>query len=304
MHRFFRFGNHRSKSFDINKKPSTFKVHYLGNIQTSLTKGDGCADRPAKLLWDMHVKNNGRLGRKLKLTITSGGLEAESYCTPTKEITKYNTNRIAYYYVAQKINSKLFIWVYRHVNIRSGLTTELRCHACLVQKEEDAKLLMQLLHNRLQETLKEYIREKHRRQVTRLSTAKQTTLPPKRVSTLSLASNYRPSLTRSMSNIGIGRLDSIDEDEEHQHQQQINYNNKIDRSQSNSTENNQLQSESIINDDPEILLTLKNMSLNSSFSTMDSILSTLSSYSEADNYRFIGKKTKKLLYANALSDIL
>jgi hypothetical protein len=121
-------GNKRRASFDVNQRPTTFKVHYLGNVATSLTKGDGCADRPAKTLWDMHVKNEGRLGRKLRLTITNGGLQAETYSKPstTTDITLYCTNRIAYYLVAIKLNPKMFIWVYRHVNVRSGLTTEVR----------------------------------------------------------------------------------------------------------------------------------------------------------------------------------
>jgi hypothetical protein len=123
-------GNKRRASFDVNQRPSSFKVYYLGNVATSLTRGDGCADRPAKILWDMHLKNQGRLGRKLRLTITNGGLQAENYIKSkiisTNDLTLYSTNRIAYYLVADKLNPKMFIWVYRHVNIRSGLTTEVK----------------------------------------------------------------------------------------------------------------------------------------------------------------------------------
>jgi len=215
-------GNKRRASFDVNQRPSSFKVYYLGNVATSLTRGDGCADRPAKILWDMHLKNQGRLGRKLRLTITNGGLQAESYkkSISTNDITLYSTNRIAYYLVAHKLNPKMFIWVYRHVNIRSGLTTELRCHACLCSSEIDAKSLVDLLHHRLQDSLREYVREKHRRQITRLSISSSLNLtstdktinePPKRLLTRSQASNYRPSLARSMSNIGLGRMDDIEE---------------------------------------------------------------------------------------------
>ena len=37
--------------------------------------------------------------------------------------------------------------------------------------------------------------------------------PPKRLLTRSQASNYRPSLARSMSNIGLGRMDDIEEND-------------------------------------------------------------------------------------------
>jgi hypothetical protein len=120
-------GNKRRASFDVNQRPTTFKVYYLGNVATSLTRGDGCADRPAKLLWDMHVKNQGRLGRKLRLTVTNAGLQAEnSMAITSNDTTLYSTNRIAYYLVANKLNPKMFVWVYRHVNVRSGLTAEVR----------------------------------------------------------------------------------------------------------------------------------------------------------------------------------
>ncbi len=77
---------------------------------------------------------------------------------------------------------------------------------------------MDLLHHRLQDSLREYVREKHRRQITRLSistsTDKTINEPPKRLLTRSQASNYRPSLARSMSNIGLGRMDDIEENED------------------------------------------------------------------------------------------
>ncbi|CAF2098968.1 unnamed protein product [Rotaria magnacalcarata] len=221
-------GHKRRASFDVNQPPSSFKVYYLGNVATSLTRGDGCADRPAKILWDMHVKNQGRLGRKLRLTVTNGGLQADSCIKvgATNEITLYCTNRIAYHLIASKLNPKMFIWVYRHVNVRSGLTTELRCHACLCSSESDAKSLLDLLHHQLQDSLREYVREKYRRQISRLSISSSLNLPnltisektvnepPKRLVARSQASNYRPSLARSMSNIGLGRMDDIEENDD------------------------------------------------------------------------------------------
>lgn len=103
---------------------------------------------------------------------------------------------------------------------------QLRCHACLCSNENDAKLLLDLLHQRIQDSLREYVREKNRRQISRLSissllnlihlTSTQQTIsePPKRLLTRSQASNYRPCLARSMSNIGLGRMDDIEEDDD------------------------------------------------------------------------------------------
>lgn len=83
--------------------------------------------------------------------------------------------------------------------------------------------MVDLLHHHLQDSLREYVREKHRRQITRLALASSFHLtnsektinePPKRLLTRSQASNYRPSLARSMSNIGLGRMDDIEEQDD------------------------------------------------------------------------------------------
>lgn len=85
-------------------------------------------------------------------------------------------------------------------------------------------MLVNLLHQHLQDSLKEYVREKHRRQISRMSLnliERRTSTEkvnmnetPKRLLTRSQAANYRPSLARSMSNIGLGRMDDIEENDD------------------------------------------------------------------------------------------
>lgn len=96
----------------------------------------------------------------------------------------------------------------------------------MCSSESDAKSLLDLLHQHVQDSLREYVREKHRRQISRLSilsslnlpnlssTEKTVNEPPKRLLARSQASNYRPSLARSMSNIGLGRMDDIEENDD------------------------------------------------------------------------------------------
>jgi hypothetical protein len=96
----------------------------------------------------------------------------------------------------------------------------------LCSSEDDAKSLVDLLHHRLQDCLREYVREKHRRQISRLSISSSLNIinltsidrtiieTPKRLLTRSQISNYRPSLARSMSNIGLGRMDDIEENDD------------------------------------------------------------------------------------------
>ena len=133
-------------------------------------------------------------------------------------------------------------------------------------------MLVNVLHQHLQDSLKEYVREKHRRQISRLSfnvierrtsTEKVNMIEtPKRLLTRSQAANYRPSLARSMSNIGLGRMDDIEE-----------------------------------NDDESLGTAPASPTLSSS-----SVSST--SIEHPTISRMLDDEPKKKLYANALSDIL
>ncbi len=99
----------KSKSFKISERDPTYKVKYLGNVQTSMMKGDGCVDKPVKVLWENYVKN-APTGLEMKLKICASGLKAE---TKQQGLTEYRAHRISYC-VAHPKYPKLFVWVYRH----------------------------------------------------------------------------------------------------------------------------------------------------------------------------------------------
>ncbi len=97
------------KSFTISERDPTYKVKYLGNVQTSMMKGDGCVDKPVKVLWENYVKN-APTGLEMKLKICASGLKAQ---TKQQGLTEYRAHRISYC-VAHPKYPKLFVWVYRH----------------------------------------------------------------------------------------------------------------------------------------------------------------------------------------------
>jgi len=99
----------RKKSLVINDHDPTYKVTYLGNVQTAMMKGDGCVDKPVGIIWNTYLRNTSP-GMEMKLTITSSGLKAY---TKKMGLTEYRAHRISYC-IAHPQYPKLFIWVYRH----------------------------------------------------------------------------------------------------------------------------------------------------------------------------------------------
>ena len=207
----------KSKSFKVSERDPTYKVRYLGNVQTSMMKGDGCVDKPVKILWDNYMKN-APMGLDMKLTVCAAGLKAH---TKEQGLTEYRAHRISYC-VAHPKHPKLFVWVYRHEGKK--LKVELRCHAVLCKTEEKAKAMAVLLHDKLSLALSEFLREKTRSQNSRLTLQRTNSLPsssshskmgftgvPLRKKMLSTGQNFKPSVDKSSS---APKLGAISEDME------------------------------------------------------------------------------------------
>ncbi len=203
------FWKSKSKSFTVSERDPTHKVRYLGNVQTTMMKGEGCVDKPVKILWDNFVKN-APTGVEMKLTICGAGLKVH---TKLQGLTEYRAHRISYC-VAHPRYPKLFVWVYRHEGKK--MKVELRCHAVLCKTEEKAKAMAVLLHDKLQLALSEFLREKTRSQNSRLALQRTNSMPsmgftgvPLRKKMLSTAQNFKPSVEKSP---GAPKLGAISED--------------------------------------------------------------------------------------------
>lgn len=94
---------------------------------------------------------------------------------------------------------------------------ELRCHAVLCKNETKAKTMALQLHQKLSFALKEFQREKLRKQTSRLTLQRTKVLSrtgnilPLRTQLLSTANNFRPPVSKSHT---APKLGSITEDEE------------------------------------------------------------------------------------------
>lgn len=184
------------KNLSISEKEPTYKVRYLGNVQTAMMKGEGCVDKPVNIIWNNHTRSS-HSGLEMKLTITSTGLTA---WTKEQGITEYRAHRITYC-IAHPKYPKLFIWVYRHEGKK--MKVELRCHAVLCKTEAKAKALAVQLHDKLKFVLKEFCREKTRKQNSRLVLQRTNSLPqsgevlPKRTQILSTGKKFKPPISKS-----------------------------------------------------------------------------------------------------------
>ena len=184
------------KSLTISEREPTYKVRYLGNVQTAMMKGDGCVDKPVTVIWNNYTRRT-HPGLDMKLTITSSGLTA---FTKEQQITEYRAHRISYC-IAHPKYPRLFVWVYRHEGKK--MKVELRCHAVLCKTEAKAKALAVQLHEKLKFALKEFCREKTRKQNSRLVLQRTNSLPqsgeilPKRTQFLSTGQKFKPPISKS-----------------------------------------------------------------------------------------------------------
>lgn len=199
------------KNLMISEKEPTYKVRYLGNVQTAMMKGEGCVDKPVGVIWNNYLKSS-QPGLDMKLTMTASGLKA---VTKEQGITEYRAHRISYC-IAHPQYPRLFIWVYRHEGKKMKL--ELRCHAVLCKSETKAKAMALQLHEKIKSSLKEFMREKTRKQNSRLVLQRTNSLPhsgsvlPLRAQMLSTGQKFKPPISKSNT---APRLGSIFEDAEH-----------------------------------------------------------------------------------------
>lgn len=184
------------KNLTISEREPTYKVRYLGNVQTAMMKGEGCVDKPITIIWNNYTRS-AHPGLDMKLTITSSGLTA---FTKEQHITEYRAHRISYC-IAHPKYPRLFVWVYRHEGKK--MKVELRCHAVLCKTEAKAKALAVQLHEKLKFALKEFCREKTRKQNSRLVLQRTNSLPqsgeilPKRTQFLSTGQKFKPPISKS-----------------------------------------------------------------------------------------------------------
>lgn len=197
----------KKKIFIINEKDIEVKGRYLGNVQTSLTKGDGCVDKPADTLWKNYVQNSQTAGLEMTLSVTSSGLKAR---TKEQGLTEYRSYRISYC-IAHPDYPRLFIWVYRHDGKK--MKVDLRCHAFLCKTETQAKAVAVGLHSKVQSALKEFKREKTRKQH-----ARKTGNTLTRTKFLQTGQNFKPSVEQTM--CAPKQTPIIEEEEEPEQEEQ------------------------------------------------------------------------------------
>ncbi|PRD21680.1 UNVERIFIED_CONTAM: Protein FAM43A [Trichonephila clavipes] len=198
----------KKRSVSITDYDPTYKVLYLGNIITSYAKGEGCTDKPLATLWKAYTSNPVKVQTPMELTVCSSGIKA---VTKNFGVTEYWAYRITYCGAPAEYPG-LFCWIYRHE--RPKMKQELRCHAALLIKPEQAKELTVQLKDRLALALQEFRREKLNRQKARLSLANAVydcpSMPRRKLLLYRGTINFRPPI--EMSKIAP-KLGVIDEDD-------------------------------------------------------------------------------------------
>lgn len=147
----------------------------------------------------------------MKLTLTKAGLRVT---TKDHGVTEYFGHRI-HLVTAHHSHPKLLVWVYQHVG--RTLKTEIRCHAALCQRGQDAHAIESQLNVKLRECFLEYKREKRRLQNSRLCNTRnhgvlEEQLGVKKKTFRTLTRNYKPPVQHGM--CAAPKLDDVVEEDE------------------------------------------------------------------------------------------
>lgn len=147
----------------------------------------------------------------MKLTLTKAGLRVT---TKDHGVTEYFGHRI-HLITTHTLHPKLLVWVYQHVG--RTLKTEIRCHAALCHRAQDAQNIERQLKVKLRECLLEYKREKRRVQNSRLCNTRnhgvlEEQIGAKKKHLRTLTRNYKPPVQHGM--CAAPKLDDVVEEEE------------------------------------------------------------------------------------------
>ncbi|KPM08373.1 Phosphotyrosine interaction domain containing protein [Sarcoptes scabiei] len=188
-------------SITINRKNLSHKVIYLGNVPTFWARGDQFIEPPLNILWKNYQRKKGKKAlTKMKIVICNSGMKA--YTRELGEI-EYWSNKITY--VANLASHpRVFLWVYRHTGKRGK--PELRCHAVLCKKSNEARELNDELREKLFNALREFRREIYIRQQ-----HPHKLLPPRKKFLVKGSIYFKQPLERSQS---APKLNSIQEDDD------------------------------------------------------------------------------------------
>ncbi|CAL1293219.1 unnamed protein product [Larinioides sclopetarius] len=202
----------KKRSVSITDYDPTYKVLYLGNIITPYAKGEGCTDKPLSTLWKAYTSNPAKVQTPMELTVCSSGIKA---VTKNFGVTEYWAYRITHCGAPAEYPG-LFCWIYRHE--RPKMKQELRCHAALCIKPEQAKELTVQLKDRLALALQEFRREKLTRQKARLSLANAVydcpSMPRRKLLLYRGSMNFRPPIEMSKIAPKLGVIDEDDLEDE------------------------------------------------------------------------------------------
>ena len=152
----------KKRSVTLTEYDPVYKVIYLGNVLTPWAKGLEALEKPLATLWKNYCINGSKAEIFMRITLMKSGMVV---VTREHGKTSYEFNRICYISTHVKY-PRVFAFVYRHPSKK--LKNEIRCHAVLCSKEEDAVNLHTQLKHRLAVALSEFKRNLRMKQNARV----------------------------------------------------------------------------------------------------------------------------------------
>ncbi|XP_038051071.1 protein FAM43A-like [Patiria miniata] len=137
-------------------KEKTFTIQYLGSLRTFKGKGSDCLDEPLQEIW---VKSNkGTRSAKAQLTIAADGVNLERMDIkdlPTS-VQFFHLNRISHCGLHPKY-PRVVTWIHR--NELQRMQVEMRAHAVICNRSDKARMIADLLNERLRSAFADFKQE-------------------------------------------------------------------------------------------------------------------------------------------------
>ena len=141
--------NKLKESAKITEQDPTFKVRYIGYLETYVASGKGCTNLPVQRLWDNSAEE--RYLKRVQLKIRTDGIHM-NYLDDKKEPERlFKIENISFCNVESIVNDKIFSWI-----CKDEEDSPILCHAVLCSNTEKARAMALVLSRAFQIAYKDW----------------------------------------------------------------------------------------------------------------------------------------------------
>ena len=147
--------NRQRESAKITKQEPSFKVRYIGCIETFVGSGKGCTNIPVQKLWDNSAEE--QYLKRVQLRIKTDAIHMRDLDSKQNTERVFKIENISFCNVECVVNDKIFSWICK--DDEDGL---MYCYAVMCSNTEKARAIALVLSRAFQIAYKEWKANKSR----------------------------------------------------------------------------------------------------------------------------------------------